>query len=271
MTHEEEGGGHDERWVISYADLVTLLLGFFIILYASAEVDMQRFEQLSAAFSQAFNVEINEGSGSNEGSSVFEAGNGFMPNGSLESILDEDVLRIRAQVDQAAHDAGIAPGQVEVIRSSDSVVLRLSDSLLFTSASAQIRTEALPLLDVVAEVLQSLPNEVRIEGHTDNVPVGTTAYPTNWELSSARATSVLRYLVETAGVEPWRMVASGYGEFAPIATNATPEGRALNRRADIVLVYAPPSETVSPASSGPAFEEITPIDTQSAIGDGVPE
>ena len=89
MSHEEEGGGHDERWVISYADLVTLLLGFFIILYASAEVDMQRFEQLSAAFSQAFNVDVNEGSGSNDGSTVFDAGSGFMQNGTLESLLED--------------------------------------------------------------------------------------------------------------------------------------------------------------------------------------
>ena len=270
MSHEEDGGGHDERWVISYADLVTLLLGFFIILYASAEVDMQRFEQLSVAFSQAFNVDVNAGQGSTDGTTVFEAGNGFMPNSTLESILEEDVLRIRAQIDQAAYDAGITPGQVEVIRSSDSVVLRLSDSLLFTSASAQVRPEALPLLDVVAEVLRSLPNEVRIEGHTDNVPVGTAAYPTNWELSSARATSVLRYLVESAGVEPSRMVAAGYGEFAPIATNATPEGRALNRRADIVLVYTPLAEAAPLAPSGPAIDEVAP-DAAPALGDGVPQ
>src|SRR5690606_33053495 len=134
----------------------------------------------------------------------------------------------------------------------------------------QVREEALPLLDVVADVLRSLPNEVRIEGHTDNVPVGTAAYPTNWELSSARATSVLRYLVETAGVEPARMVAAGYGEFAPIATNATPEGRALNRRADIVLVYTPATEAAPPAPSGPAFDETAPAATP-ALGDGVPQ
>ena len=137
MSHEEEGGGHDERWVISYADLVTLLLGFFIILYASAEVDMQRFEQLSAAISQAFNVDVNEGSGSDDGSTVFDAGSGFMQNGTLESLLEDEVARIRAQVEQTAFDAGITPSQVDVIRASDSVVLRLSDSLLFASASAR--------------------------------------------------------------------------------------------------------------------------------------
>ncbi len=271
MSHEEEGGGHDERWVISYADLVTLLLGFFIILYASAEVDMQRFEQLSAAFSQAFNVDISEGSGSDDGSTVFDAGSGFMPNGSLESILEDDVLRIRAQIEQSALEAGIRPGQVEVIRAHESVVLRLSDNLLFTSASAQVRLEALPLLDVVAEVVRSLPNEVRVEGHTDNVPVGTAAYPTNWELSSARATAVLRYLVEEAGVEPSRMVAAGYGEFAPLASNATPEGRALNRRADIVLVYTPQPDEAPIAPATPAIDEVVPAGTPTGLGDGVPQ
>jgi chemotaxis protein MotB len=271
VSHEEEGGGHDERWVISYADLVTLLFGFFIIMYASAEVDQVRFEQISVAFSEAFNVEVGEGQGTGDGTTVFEAGTGFMPNSSLESMLEDDAIRIRAQVDQAAYEAGITPGQVEVIRSGESVVLRLSDSLLFTSASAEVRREALPLLDVVAEVLRSLPNEVRIEGHTDNVPVGTAAYPTNWELSSARATSVLRYLVESAGVEPSRMVAAGYAEFEPIATNVTPEGRALNRRADVVLVYTAPLDEAGTAPAAPAFEGIEPIATQAVIGDGVPQ
>ena len=237
------GGGHaeshsDERWVISYADLVTLLLGFFIILYATSELDLERFESISLGLAKAFNVPVKEGLDP-EGSPLFEGGRGILPgpinsghiNRDLELILEALAGRERARQ--------IEPGQIEVKGEDDRIVFRIADSLVFPSASAELRPQALPLLQVIGEVILELPYEIRVEGHTDTVPVATERYPSNWELSSARATAVLRYLTEQVGLDPSRVFAAGYGEFRPIASNETPEGRALNRRADIVVLYEP--------------------------------
>ncbi len=196
MSGEE--GGTDERWVISYADLVTLLLGFFIILYASAEISQEKFQELSVAFAEAFNVEVKEGF--NDGSALFEGGTGIIAGGNITGAItavDLDLEAIRQAVRERSVVRGVTLNQIVVTRDVDNnVVIRLADNLVFPSASAKIREDALPLLDVVVDVIHDLGNELRIEGHTDNVPVGTDRYPTNWELSSARATAVLRYLVE---------------------------------------------------------------------------
>ncbi|MEZ4502206.1 MAG: OmpA family protein [Dehalococcoidia bacterium] len=228
----DEGGGHDERWVISYADLVTLLLGFFIILYSTAELDVARFEQLRFAFADAFNVDVRQGQ--NGESPFFDGGSGIVSGGSI-GLPDPQLDLIKARVERELQDSGFALGTIVVGRQQDDIVIRLADHLLFPSASAELQPEARELMQVVADVLQTVPNAVRVEGHTDNVPVGTAAYPTNWELSSARATAVLRALVD-AGVSPVRLSAAGYAEFRPVASNNTPEGRAQNRRADIVII-----------------------------------
>lgn len=229
--HEESHA--DERWVISYADLVTLLFGFFLLLYATADANAVKFAELSRGLAEAFHVPIKD---ADSAGSIFEGGTGIVPGRNSPSIIEDDLAFIRSAVSRESLAAGVQ-GQIQVSREDNHIVLRLSDQLIFPSASADIRLQALPVLDVVARSIGALPNEVRIEGHTDNVPVGTDRYPTNWELSSARATSVLRYLVEQAGVDAGRVFAAGFGAERPIATNLTPEGRALNRRADIVLLY----------------------------------
>jgi chemotaxis protein MotB len=245
MSAEEGGGGHDERWVISYADLVTLLLGFFIILFASAQIDQEKFHELSFAFKEAFNVDVKKGG---DGTTpVFEGGLGLVPGGNAATRAQPDIKLIRSSLDEQLGLDGLSTSSVDVIRDAQGIVIRVSDRLLFEPASAELNPEALPLLRAVAGVLRGLGSDVRVEGHTDNVPVLSERYPTNWELSSARATTVLRYLIEEGGLDPRRLVAAGYGEYRPVASNTTPEGRALNRRADIVLVSTPaPKATATP-------------------------
>jgi chemotaxis protein MotB len=228
--HAEEHA--DERWVISYADLVTLLLGFFILLYATADANQVKLLRLSQGLQQAFNVPLKEGA---VGGSLLDGGSGLVPSGTHTNI-DIDLQAIQALVKQRSEAAGLA-GKILVARDQDRIVIRLADNLLFPSASADMREAAKPLLAIVADALKETPNEVRIEGHTDTIPLATDRYPSNWELSSARATAVLRYLADNLGVAPSRMFAAGSGEFRPIADNLTPEGRALNRRADIVILY----------------------------------
>jgi chemotaxis protein MotB len=238
----------DERWVISYADLVTLLFGFFLLLYATADANVVKFKQISEGLAQAFHVPVKSASA---GGGLFEGGNGVVPGGAVALDMSTDLAHIRSLIDQASATAGVK-GEILVSQESNHIVIRMADQLIFASASADLRTEAKPLLDIVASA-------IRDQGHTDNIPVNTDKYPTNWELSSARATAVLRYLVEHAGVEPTHVFAAGYGAERPIATNLTPEGRALNRRADIVILYPAASFPTGNASSSAAPADVTPV------------
>ena len=233
----------DERWVISYADLVTLLLGFFILLYATADANTTKFEAVSKGLAQAFNVPVKTGVA---GGQILDGGGSVVPSGPHGNI-DADLQAIRQVVQQQSNAAGLA-GKILVTKDKDKIVIRLADNLLFASASADVRADAKPLLGIVAEALKQTPNEVRVEGHTDNIPLVTEKYPSNWELSSARATAVLRYLTDQLNVAPARLFAAGYGEFRSIANNLTPEGRALNRRADIVIL-SPPAQIGSQSAT----------------------
>jgi len=235
----------DERWVISYADLVTLLFGFFIILYATADANEVKMEALSRGLAEAFNVGVTEGDG--EGS-FFDGGTGIIPERNEAGSLDFDLERVRQLIEEQSFEAGLR-GQILVSRDDDRITIRLADNLVFPSASADIRSEARALLAIVAAAVNQTGNEIRVEGHTDNIPLVTEKYPSNWELASARATAVLRLLTEELGVDPARAFAAGFGEFRPIASNLTPEGRALNRRADIVLLYPSASFSASPVES----------------------
>ena len=185
----DHAGEHpDERWVISYADLVTLLLGFFIILYATADANEVKFEALARGLANAFNVEVKEGEA---GGSIFDGGTGIIPERNEAGTIDFDLEQIRRLVEERTQAAGL-DGQILVTRDQDRIVIRLADNLVFPSASADIRQDAKPLLAIVAEAVNSTTNEVRVEGHTDNIPLATEKYASNWELSSARATAVLR-------------------------------------------------------------------------------
>jgi chemotaxis protein MotB len=258
---QEASSEADERWVISYADLVTLLFGFFLLLYATADANVVKFEKLSQGLSEAFHVPVKSAAA---GGGLFDGGNGIVPGGSVTVDINRDLQFIRSIVDKQSALAGVS-GSIIVNKESDHIVIRMADQLIFPSASADLRTQALPLLDIVANAVRDLPNEIRVEGHTDNVPVNTAKYPTNWELSSARATAVLRYLVEHAGVDPTHVFAAGYGEERPIATNLTPEGRALNRRADIVVLY-PSAKIPTGASSDAAPADGTPVSVAPNLG-----
>lgn len=242
--HEEEA---DERWVISYADLVTLLFGFFILLYATADQDIAKFESLARGLSDAFNVPINEGIV--DGAPLFDdGGTGIVPGGNdRQVVIESDLLFVQTFVAQRALAEGLV-GKIVVSQEVDGISIRLADNLIFPTASADVRPEALPLLDIAAAVINELGREVRVEGHTDNVPLVTARYPSNWELSSSRATAVLRYIVEEAAVEPTLVHAAGYADTRPIANNLTPEGRALNRRADLVIVYPVAQISADPGS-----------------------
>lgn len=252
----------DERWVISYSDLVTLLFGFFLLLYATADANVVKFQELSQGLSEAFHVPVKS---ADVGGGIFAGGNGVVPGGAVALQINSDLQQIRGLIDQQLSKAGLS-GQILVNEENNHIVIRMADQLIFPSASAALRPAAKPLLDIVGNAIRGLPNEIRVEGHTDNIPPNTSKYPTNWELSAARAVTVLRYLVEQAGVNPKQVFAAGYGDEQPIASNLTPEGRALNRRADIVILY--PAAKIPTGAGGAATPAVAPTPVSVAPGLG---
>jgi chemotaxis protein MotB len=176
------------------------------------------------------------------------------PDPNLASAL-QDLRQAVIQIPIPAESSG----HVEVGASREGIVISLAGNLLFDSGKSDLKPQGLVLLDSVAERLKTMTNEIRIEGHTDNVPIATPLYPSNWELSSARAITVGRYLSENDGISPTRLAAAGYGEFRPVAPNDTRDGRARNRRVDLVILF--PQLQAQPqtvAGSRPSQREALP-------------
>ncbi len=228
--HKHEEHENAERWLLTYADLITLLLGLFVILYASSQVDAKKF----AAVVQAFGK-------------VFEGGSGVMSG--TPSILQGDELpkpgevsgedAISKQLQEALEksmERAIDEGRVSLSATDGGVTVHVTEKLLFDPGSQVLRGEAAAVLDQLAGSLQDVPNEIRVEGHTDDTPIHTAEFPSNWHLSTARALNVGLYLLGHSTIKAERLAVVGYGEHRPIAPNDSDVSRAKNRRVDIVIV-----------------------------------
>ena len=225
MKKKHQHGEHEnsERWLLTYADLITLLLGLFVILYAMSKIDAGKYAEIVSALGGVF--------GSNQGILI---GGGSLLENPRESLLSER-QRVAREVSQALNlESGSMP--VSVTESERGVTVHIMEELLFASGSAEIKASSLSALDTLASVLKKLPNDLRVEGHTDNVPINTAQFPSNWHLSVSRAVNVGYYLIRQHGLVPDKVSVVGYSEYRPWATNDTPEGRAKNRRVDIVIV-----------------------------------
>ncbi len=241
--HAEEAHDGSERWLITFADLMTLLFALFIVLFASAEPSGEKFARVAEQISSAFDVGI-LGGGADQQQSLFDGqGGGLTP--SFGQSPEGDFQILSEDVTTKALELGVYD-QVQVQLTDDGVVISLSNNLLFGPASATITERATPFLNHLTTTLSELPNDIRVEGHTDSIPPNTDQFPTNWELSTSRATAVLRYQSETAGIAAARMHASGFADTDPAANNDLPAGRAQNRRADVVILYPQnPGETAT--------------------------
>jgi chemotaxis protein MotB len=233
-----------ERWIVSYADMMTLLWALFVVLYAISNSDPRKVLLVQQSIDKAFSVGVL--AGTSGASPIFDTGGGMTP--SISEIKTADLAAISAQINGFVKLNDLE-SRVQIRSDATSITISLSDNLLFDSGSASLKPGSQQVLGEVASVLKNVPNDLRIEGHTDNVPVNSPEYPTNWELSAARASTVLRYLVESGGLAAGRAFLAGYADTRPIAQNTTPEGRALNRRADIVIIY-PTQEDVQRALAG---------------------
>jgi chemotaxis protein MotB len=226
--HKHVAHENHERYLITYADMITLLLVFFIVLFAISNADKEKYIKLSTGLSEAFtdNVNVLAGQYDYEGSAPsIEADPRF-----------STFLAVRGQIAQMTQRMQLREDQLSVEMSTDGIVIHLSDEVLFPPGTIELRPEGAAILDEIAAIVGPLPNETRVEGHTDNVaPEGDVARD-NWDLSVLRAVSCVEYLTTVHQIEPARMSAAGYGEFRPLGDNTTIEGRRQNRRVDFLIV-----------------------------------
>jgi chemotaxis protein MotB len=226
MTPSSHRGGGQDRWLLSYADFVTLLFAVFVTMYAVSTVDKSKLAPAASSISTAFEGERREA----VATPITELGI-IVPQ--APPRLD----RVRDELARVLADA-ISAGRLELIEDARGLVVSLPERATFAPASTDMTASALALVAQVAGAVKPFNRPLRIEGHTDDVPISTREFRSNWELSTARAATVIRFLTERVGFDPRRLSAAGYGEFHPRVANDTPENRARNRRVDIVILEA---------------------------------
>jgi len=289
-AHEEEHENH-ERWLITYADMITLLMVLFIVLFSIGQVDLAKFQALKHSLNTSFggaspkvNAVVNGGSG------VLTAGsevNGAAPGGSGATGAPTDSSQAEVALVQVKNGAGTSSGSGSSSGSGGSaaaqaeqavltgaetkieqaltnkglqdavtfrtevrglVVTVVTDNVLYPLDSAVLQPEGRAVLDALATALAALPNNLSVEGHTDDTPITGGPYPTNWELSAARATAVVRYLIDAHHIDPNRLSATGFADTRPLVPNTSTTNRALNRRVEIVVLNNQTSSTQTGAS-----------------------
>lgn len=229
MGKKKKHGGHanHERWLLTYADLITLLMAFFVILYALAVTEHRKVSELQNALRNAFHVTSGAGEAPINGSPNVLVG-GTSP---MDFALAEMQRQIEKQTRQDGDQDAVSTKMTE-----RGLVVSLASSAFFDAGEAYLRPEAVRIMRKVAATLKTSRRNILIEGHTDNIPISTRRYPSNWELSTARATTVVRYMIEAQGIPANTLSAAGYGEHKPLVSNSSPENRAKNRRVDIVIL-----------------------------------
>jgi chemotaxis protein MotB len=218
-----------ERWLITYADLITLLLAFFIMMYTFSKQDAQKYQEVSKSLKTIFTG----------GSGLLKTGAGgsSMINPSLRAGPDSEVEQQLEQQVQAMAGSTDRDRSITVFRDERGIVIRIMDRAFFDEGKAELKETAREALKKIAPIMKGSNSPVRIEGHTDDVPIRTGEFRSNWELSVRRATEVVRLLIERYDFPPQRISASGYAEYQPVATNDTPQNRALNRRIEIIVLH----------------------------------
>jgi chemotaxis protein MotB len=252
--HEDEHENH-ERWLVSYADFITLLFAFFVVMYSISSVNQGKYKQLTSSLGSAFSGDIsprvgpqaNNGDISPKSNSRYSS---IIQPLKLNQLHSDKQRRERENMavlaNKLANSLGqlINDGKLRVVQNNRGIRIDIHDTLLFTPGSAELSPAAKQPLGEIANFLKESSNQIQVEGHTDNVPIHTDQFFSNWELSAMRATALVRLFTESNIAES-RLSAAGYGSAQPIADNATPEGRAKNRRVSIMILYSDANQSNS--------------------------
>lgn len=198
------------RWVVSYADFVTMLLALFMVMYAALRIDNQKLSEFQTKMQQTFANKTN--------------------------VTKYQAINSKSSVEKLLKDNLASSKSIKLLKSDKGLIIRVNNKVLFDEGSASIKPEAEKTLNEIMKVLTKIDNPVIIEGHTDSIPIKNTKFPSNWELSTARSTNIISYMMKHGKISPKRLCAVGYGEYMPTADNTTISGRILNRRVDIIVL-----------------------------------
>jgi len=209
--------GDKDRYLITYSDLITLLLGLFIILYAVSNIDSGKYKNVVAAMGSYFGTNV------------------VIPKMSASQILVKPKEKLSEELSKMIIDNNYS-NSIQLEETERGITVHILDDILFPPGKADINESSKLVLKKLAKVLSTIPNDIRIEGHTDNVPIFTERYPSNWHLSVDRALSTAYYLIKQENISPDKVSIVGYSEYRPIASNNNPESRAKNRRVDLVIL-----------------------------------
>lgn len=234
-----------QEWLTTYSDMVTLILTFFVLLYSYSIVDTKKFQAIAQSLSQALNggnqtiFQLNDSPGSvpivgEEGPAETEQQD--QPQDPQQGGNNADAYQQMYNTVTNFVDENSLGGSVTIREDSRGVIIEFNDKILFDTGKAEIKEDGIPVLMKTTELIRKLPNSIVIEGHTDNMPIHNSDFSSNWELSSARALNVMYYFTNNRGLDPQRFSIAAFGEYSPIADNSTPEGRAQNRRVNILIV-----------------------------------
>ena len=273
---------NQERWMVSYADFITMLFALFVVLFAFAKADQKKQMPVSAAIDSAFrSLGIFPNAGRRPAASANGAAGAEQSAMPMNIVMREDVLspakvkddleQMRRELTQALSNQ-VATHTVSIQMGRDGLVISLREAGFFDSGSAVPKPETLPTLRKIAASLGRTAYDLRIEGHTDNIPIHTAEFDSNWELSAARATRIARIFIGLKAIPPARISAAGYAEFHPVASNDTTERRAENRRVDLVVLPRTKINFASPeaAHSTGHWSRITDGDATGQKGQGAP-
>ena len=248
MARKKKPEEHEnlERWLVSYADFMTLLFATFVVLYALSQININEFKKVEESLKKAFSIQsILDG-----GSGVMSSGNSVMDTSAADSVIDnllmeyispryeqESYEKIKKEVEDLAK-SGEMDGVSATIDERGLVITITDKNILFASASAELNANAKKLLDKIGKLIieKFAMHSIRVEGHTDSLPISGGKYPSNWELSSARASRVVRYLINSQGFNPKLFIATGLADTIPVAPNTTAQNKAKNRRVEIIIL-----------------------------------
>ncbi|MBA5851405.1 flagellar motor protein MotB [Clostridium sp. cel8] len=221
------------RWMLTYSDLITLLMIFFIVMYSMGQVDQNKYRQIAESFSIAMGG----------GKSIIGSDSKPSVKDSVKQIdtlnvsqVEKNKLdKLQQQVNKYLKQNKLS-GSVSTNIDERGLVVSINDTLFFDTGKAEIKPEIKTKLKEIGKIINELGNSIRVEGHTDNVPISNNKYSSNWQLSAIRAANVVQFLQDEVGVKPEKLSVGGYGEYKPVAANSTDVGRAKNRRVDIIIL-----------------------------------
>jgi len=232
MRKKRESHNNSERWLLTYSDLITLLMIFFVVMYALSNVDVSKYKQIS----ESLRIAMGGGKtmvGQDDTSSVTDKVKVIdSSKGSEEKIKMEEVKKT---VDKYLQQNGLSQSVSTKIEDRG-LVVSINDTLFFDNGKAEVKSEYAKMLIEIGKIINQLGHYIRVEGHTDNVPIRTSQFNSNWQLSAVRAANVTELLVEQAGIPPKQLSSIGYGEFRPVGDNFNEAGRMKNRRVDIIIM-----------------------------------